>query len=86
MIGYPKEAYRLLANNIGGTPERDDRVPENVLIKEIYEEFDPNPPEEKKFVRKILWAPKKDIRLIRNGLLSKIEKNVFKDLCSVKII
>ncbi len=70
---YPKKAYRLSANNIGGNPEPYNTSPEQVLIHEITEEFDPNHPEEKKFVGKVDWASKEDIRFIRNGLLGKID-------------
>jgi len=71
--GYPKVAYRLSVNLIGGNPEATDSIPENVLIKEVSEEFDPNHPEEKKKVGKVLWAPSEDIRIIRNTLLSNIK-------------
>ena len=70
--GYPKKAYRLSANNIGGNPEPHHNSPEQVLIHEIAEEFDPNHPLEKKFVGAVNWASKGHIRLIRNGLLGKI--------------
>lgn len=70
--GYPKKAYRLSANNIGGNPEPYDVSPENVLIKEIAEEFDPNHPVEKMYVGKVDWVSDKDIRFIRGGLLENI--------------
>jgi len=70
--GYPKKAYRLSANNIGGNPEPYDVSPENLLIKEIAEEFDPNHPIEKPHVGKVDWASQEDIRFIRGGLLERI--------------
>lgn len=71
--GYPRKAYRLSANNIGGNPEPYNISPEQVLIHEIAEEFDPNHDKEKKFVGEVNWASEEDIRFIRNGLLGKIE-------------
>ncbi len=71
--GYPRKAYRLSANNIGGNPEAEDRIPENLLLKEIAEEFDPNHSEEKQHVGKVLWAPDYHIRFIRNGLMAKVQ-------------
>ncbi len=68
--GYPRKAYRLSANNMGGNPEPYDVSPERTLIKEIAEEFDPNHPVEKTFVGKVDWASDEDIRFIRNGLFS----------------
>jgi len=70
--GYPRKAYRLSANNIGGNPESYDVSPERLLIKEISEEFDPNHPVEKAHVGKVDWASQDDIRFIRNGLLGHI--------------
>jgi len=71
--GYPKKAYRMSANMIGGNPEPGDISPEIVLIKEISEKLDPNHASEKKFVGKVKWASEADIRLIRNGLLGGIQ-------------
>ena len=71
--GYPRKAYRLSANNIGGNPEPKDTTTENVLLREISEEFDPNHPEEKMYVGKVDWASKEDIRLVRNGLLGNVQ-------------
>jgi hypothetical protein len=70
--GYPRRAYRLSANNIGGNPEPYSVSPENVLITEISEEFDPNHPIEKAHIGKVDWASEEDIRFIRSGLLSRI--------------
>lgn len=70
--GYPRKAYRLSANNIGGNPEPYDVSPENVLIKEIAEEFDPNHPAEKMYVGPVDWASDEDIRSIRGELLENI--------------
>jgi len=70
--GYPRKAYRLSANNIGGNPESYDVSPERTLIKEIAEEFDPNHPEEKPHVGKVNWASEEDIRFVRNGLLGNV--------------
>src|SRR3989344_7614370 len=39
---YPKTAYRGSANNIGGNPEAEDIYPENILIREVCEEFNPS--------------------------------------------
>ena len=71
--GYPKKAYRLSANNIGGNPGLYDVSPEGVLIKEVAEELDPNHPEEKMYVGKVNWASEEDIRFIRNGLLAQVQ-------------
>lgn len=71
--GYPRKAYRLSANLIGGNPEAGDSSPENVLIKEISEEFNPNHTAEKKFVGLVAWARQEDIRLIRSKLLAELE-------------
>lgn len=71
--GYPVTAYRGSANNIGGNPEAGDKDPENVLIREACEEFDPNHAEEKQHVGKVVWASEQDIRIIRNGLLARLE-------------
>jgi hypothetical protein len=67
--GYPRAAYRFSANNIGGNLEPGDRSPEDTLIREVSEEFDPNHGEEKRFVGEVVWAPDDDIRLIRNAIL-----------------
>ena len=67
---YPRVAYRLSANNIGGNPEPGDLCPEGVLLKEISEEFDPNHPLEKRFFKDVVWASDEDIRSIRNGCLA----------------
>lgn len=75
--GYPRAAYRGSANNIGGNPEAFDVSPQSVLINEISEEFDPNHPEEKKYVGKVEWASKEDILRIRNELLGTF--NYFRD-------
>jgi hypothetical protein len=71
--GYPRQAYRLSANNIGGNPEPYSVSPERTLIQEIAEEFDPNHPVEKAFIGKVEWASDRDIRFIRNGLLAEIK-------------
>jgi len=71
--GYSKKTYRLSANLIGGNPEPADFGPENVLIKELSEEIDPNHPDEKKRVGKVLWADSENIRSIRNFLLREIK-------------
>lgn len=70
--GYPRKAYRLSANNIGGNPEPYDISPENTLIKEIAEEFNPNHQEEKQHVGRVLWANEEDIRSVRNNLVAKL--------------
>ena len=71
--GYNKPAYRGSANNIGGNPESWSISPENVLLAEIAEEFDPKHPEEKKHVGEVSWAYDQDIRFIRSALLSAVE-------------
>ena len=68
--GYPKKAYRLSANLIGGNPESHDTSPETTLIREICEEIDPNHLEEKKFVGKVKWANNETIRRVRNGIFA----------------
>jgi len=70
--GYPIPVYRGSANNIGGNPEPWSISPENVLLEEIAEEFDPNHPEEKKHVGKVPWASSLDIRFIQNALLGAV--------------
>ena len=66
--GYPKTVYRGSVNLIGGNPKPDDQSPEEVLIREILEEINPNHSIEKKYVGKVNWAPESEIRLIRNSL------------------
>lgn len=70
---YPKIAYRGSANNLGGNPEESDSSPEQVLLKEIFEEFNPAHLNEKKHLGKVEWALDSDIRLVRNSLLGNIE-------------
>lgn len=72
--GYRKLAYRRSANFPGGNPNVDgktDESPENCLIRELMEEFDPNHSKRKKFVGEVYWASDADIRVVRNALLSK---------------
>jgi hypothetical protein len=70
--GYPKAAYRLSANNIGGNPEQDSVSPEGTLITEICEELDPNH-KNTKCGKVVNWAQDEEIRAVRNSILGRVE-------------
>jgi len=78
--GYPKAIFRGSANLIGGNVSPNDYSPEDVLIRELSEEFNPNHGIEKKFVGEVDWASDSDIRLIRTSLFG------FQPLQDFKII
>lgn len=65
--GYPRKVYRNSANFIGGNPVPEDQCPEDVLIREIAEEINPNH-SVNEGVHKVEWASEQEIRFIRNSL------------------
>ena len=75
--GYPQRAYRNKPNTQGGNPSiaEGDRYysPLSTLNRELSEEINPDHPEELKFGYTELWAPREDIKLIRDDVLSRIE-------------
>ncbi|NCO11760.1 hypothetical protein CO038_01165 [Candidatus Pacearchaeota archaeon CG_4_9_14_0_2_um_filter_39_13] len=69
---YSKPAYRLSANNLGGNPEPGEDSPENVLIREVSEEFDPNHALKKINLGHVSWSNPAAIRAVRNALLGNV--------------
>jgi len=71
--GYSQVSYRFSANNIGGNPDfqkhPNDTSPLNVFFREAGEEYDPNHPEKTNFGETVLWAPPRNIFLVRKALL-----------------
>jgi len=63
---YPLITYRNSANLIGGNPSFKDKNPKEVLLREISEELNIDSENIKNF------APKEDIKIIRESILSGI--------------
>ena len=78
--GYPQRAYRNKPNTPGGNPSVINGVrdysPLSTLERELNEEINPDHPEELKFGYTELWAPKEDIRLIRDDVLAGIRDKI----------
>jgi len=73
-----KGPYPLAANCIGGNPPPGNS-PEEVLIREIKEEYDPDAPGPNKenpaaFDEKVAWANPGDIKLVSDALLSGLSR------------
>ena len=74
-----KGPYPLTANVIGGNPDinEDDKSPEEVLIREVKEEFDSDyqikNPQTNVFGQRVSWAPQKEIAYIRDAILDSIQ-------------
>jgi len=72
---YPRHSYRNSLNNIGGNPDesKGDKCPEDCLIREVAEEFNPNHPEKVEFGETGEWASHCDIRFLRSEILGNIQ-------------
>ncbi len=72
--GYKQVSYRFSANNIGGNPDCEkhptDTSPNNVLVREVGEEYNSHHRGMTKFGETVLWAPKEDIELIKDELIN----------------
>lgn len=67
---YPLVPFRGAVNFIGGNPINADNSPLDCLVREIKEEFDPNPNErDLRFDKRLLASPE-DIIEVRDALLS----------------
>jgi hypothetical protein len=72
--GYKFPVFRGSANNIGGNPNPRDFQelgPQNVLTREVTEEYDPLHPNGHSFLKEedIVWASPEDIAAIRNAIV-----------------
>lgn len=72
--GYPRLAYRSRPNLLGGNPSEKDKShgPKDVLIRELTEELDIGEELDWKG-RKINWATKQDIDIIRGSIIKNIK-------------
>ncbi len=77
--GYPQRAYRNKPNTIGGNPSVVNGIrdlgPLVTLERELREEINPDHPEELEFGYTELWAPREQIRLIRDSVLENLDIN-----------